>query len=78
MSAKEVLEDADLCCTGSPSVAAKTALAALDSAGYKLTRPELVERIMFAVDGYRFGEWSLADAGARILKLIEQNPEAAL
>ncbi|MFL0172463.1 hypothetical protein [Mycobacterium sp. SMC-13] len=44
----------------------------------ELTRGDLVERIMFAVDGYRFGEWSLADAGARILKLIEQNPEAAL
>lgn len=43
-----------------------------------MTRAELVERIMFAVDGYRFGEWSLADAGARILKLIEANPEAAI
>lgn len=42
-----------------------------------MTRQELVERILFAVDGYRLGEWSLSDAGARITKLIEQNPDAA-
>lgn len=41
-----------------------------------MTRAELIERILFAVDGYRFGEWSLADAGARITKLIEQNPSS--
>jgi hypothetical protein len=43
-----------------------------------MTRQQLVERIMFAVDGYRFGEWSLADAGARILRLIHENPQAAI
>jgi hypothetical protein len=42
-----------------------------------MTRSELVERIMFAVDGYRFGEWSIIDAVERITKLIEQNPEAS-
>ncbi|WP_268793977.1 hypothetical protein [Mycolicibacterium setense] len=41
-----------------------------------MTRAELVERILFAVDGYRFGEWSLIDAGARIGKLIQAHPEA--
>jgi ribosomal silencing factor RsfS len=39
-----------------------------------VTRAELIERILFAVDGYRFGEWTLIDAGTRIAKLIEQNP----
>lgn len=39
-----------------------------------MTRQQLIERILFAVDGYRFGEWSLIDAGCRIQKLIEQNP----
>lgn len=43
----------------------------------ELTRAQLVERIMFAVDGYRFGEWSMADAVARVTRLIEQNPIAA-
>jgi hypothetical protein len=42
----------------------------------EMTRAELVERIMFSVDGYRFGEWSLIDAGARIGRLIEHNPRA--
>lgn len=39
-----------------------------------MTREELIERILWLVDGYRFGEWSIADAGGRIAKLIEQNP----
>ena len=43
-----------------------------------MTRAELVERILFAVDGYRFGEWSLIDAGCRIQKVIATNPEAAV
>lgn len=42
-----------------------------------MTRPQLVERILFAVDGYRLGEWSLGEATVRIMRLIEQNPEAA-
>lgn len=41
--------------------------------GVDMSRAELIERILFAVDGYRFGEWSLIDVGARIAKLIEQN-----
>ena len=41
-----------------------------------MSRAQLVERILFAVDGYRFGEWSLIDAGCRISKLIEAHPEA--
>ena len=36
-----------------------------------MTRQQLIERILFAVDGYRFGEWSLPTAVARITKLIE-------
>ncbi|MEB3021285.1 hypothetical protein [[Mycobacterium] crassicus] len=43
-----------------------------------MTREQLIERIMFAVDGYRFGEWPLNEAGARIMRLIEQHPEAAV
>lgn len=31
---------------------------------------------MFAVDGYRFGEWSIVDAGARISTLIKQDQQA--
>lgn len=38
-----------------------------------MTRQQIIERILFAVDGYRFGEWSLADAVARITRLIEAN-----
>lgn len=41
-----------------------------------MTRAQLVERIMFAVDGYRFGEWSLGEADRRIVDLIEAHPEA--
>lgn len=41
-----------------------------------MTRAQLVERILFTVDGYRFGEWDIAEAGARITRLIEANPEA--
>lgn len=33
---------------------------------------------MFAVDGYRFGEWDIAEAGNRITRLIHDNPEAAV
>lgn len=43
-----------------------------------MTRRELVDRICFAVDGYRFGEWPLDGAMARIAKLISSNPEVAL
>ena len=39
-----------------------------------VSRAELIERILFAVDGYRLGEWTLAEAGARITKPIVQNP----
>jgi hypothetical protein len=42
-----------------------------------MTRAELVERILWLVDGYRLREWSIVDASARISKLIEQNPAAA-
>jgi hypothetical protein len=42
-----------------------------------VTRAELVERLLFAVDGYRFGEWSLPEAGARMTQLIFDNPDAA-
>lgn len=42
--------------------------------GADMSRAEVIERILFFVDGYRFGEWTLVDAGARIAKLIEQNP----
>ena len=31
---------------------------------------------MFAVDGYRFGEWDLSEASARITRLIIGNPGA--
>lgn len=41
-----------------------------------MTRTQLIERIMFAVDGFRFDEWSLSEAGARITRLIESHPEA--
>lgn len=41
-----------------------------------MTRMQLIERIMFAVDGFRFGEWSLSEASKRIVDLIEANPEA--
>lgn len=42
-----------------------------------MSRAQLVERmILFAVDGYRFSEWTLIDAGCRISKLIEAHPEA--
>lgn len=41
-----------------------------------MTRLELVERIMFAVDGYRFGEWDMAAAVERINRLIVAHPEA--
>ena len=37
-----------------------------------MTRNQLVERILFAVDGYRFGEWDLAETGAKIQRLIEE------
>ena len=30
-----------------------------------MTRAELVERILWVVDGYCFGQWSLGGAGAR-------------
>ncbi|WP_454175356.1 hypothetical protein [Gordonia sputi] len=43
-----------------------------------MTRAQLIERILFAVDGYRFGEWDLAEATARITRLIVSNPEAVL
>jgi hypothetical protein len=36
-----------------------------------MTREQLIDRILFAVDGYRFGEWSIGDAAARITNLIE-------
>jgi hypothetical protein len=39
-----------------------------------MTRAQLIERILFAVDGYRFGEWSIAAAASRITAVIEQNP----
>lgn len=35
-------------------------------------RSELIERILFAVDGYRFGEWPLGESAARITRLIEE------
>lgn len=37
-----------------------------------MTRTELIERILWFVDGYRFGQWSLAEAGACITVLIEE------
>lgn len=43
-----------------------------------MIRPQLLERIMFAVDGYRFGEWDLPEAGERITRLIMANPDAAV
>lgn len=43
-----------------------------------MTRAQLIERILFAVDGYRFGEWDLAEAVARITRLIVSNPDAAI
>ena len=41
-----------------------------------MTRQQLIERILFAVDGYRFSEWPLSDAVARITDVIEANPQA--
>lgn len=41
-----------------------------------MTRAELVERIMWLVDGYRFGGWSIVETGARIAGLIEANSQA--
>lgn len=35
-----------------------------------MTRRQLAERIMWLVDGYRFGEWDLAEAFARIHRLL--------
>jgi hypothetical protein len=43
-----------------------------------MTRAELIARIQFALDGHRFGEWTLTEATARIIDLITRNPEAAL
>ncbi|UTN91814.1 hypothetical protein SEA_SAMPSON_77 [Gordonia Phage Sampson] len=43
-----------------------------------MTRRELLDRILFAVDGYRFGEWTLDEAAARILKLIADAPAEAI
>lgn len=40
-----------------------------------MTRQQLIDRILFAVDGYRFGEWDLAEAAARITRLILDNPD---
>lgn len=41
-----------------------------------MTRAQLIERIIFAVDGFRFGEWSRGEACGRIVDLIESHPEA--
>lgn len=50
----------------------------MNTGGSEMDRPQLLERILFAVDGYRFGEWTILDAADRITRLIHDNPEAAL
>ena len=37
-----------------------------------MTQSELVERIMWAVDGYRFGYFDLAEMSARVIAMIEE------
>ena len=41
-----------------------------------MTRTELILRILWLVDGDRFGQWTLGEAGGRIHDLIEAHPEA--
>lgn len=41
-----------------------------------MTRQQIIERILFAVDGYRFGEWPMSEAVARISTVVEQNHDS--
>lgn len=41
-----------------------------------MTREELIERILWAVDGYRFKALSRAEMINLITKVIDENPEA--
>ena len=41
-----------------------------------LTQSELLERIIWVVDGYRLGYFDMVEVVARVGNLIEDNPEA--